>query len=376
MHVHLIAFGLCLLLILVNLATLAIAAWRLGRDGEAATPDDAPPVSIVIPLRGVEPYTLETLARAFRLSWPNYELIFCVAQGDDPVVRHVRNAIDRHPGVMAQLLFGDDRVSGNPKLNNCIKGWRAARYEWVVLADSNVLMPIDYVQRLMAGWQADTGLVCSPPRGSRPAGFWAEVECAFLNSFQARWQYAAEATGRGFAQGKSMLWRKPLLDGNGGIEKLGEEIAEDAASTKLVNGLGLKVRLTDRPFEQPLGERSFDEVWSRQARWARLRRVTFPLFFAPEILIGGLPPLLLGLFAAWAAGFSLPLAALAIVTVTYLPEYLFAATLKWNAGPRYLVAMVVRDMLLPLIALRGWMGAKVEWRGNAMNIGADVQVLE
>ncbi|MIL10259.1 ceramide glucosyltransferase, partial [Salmonella enterica subsp. enterica] len=49
---------------------------------------------------------------------------------------------------------------------------------------------------------------------------------------------------------------------------------------------------------------------------------------------------------------------------------------KWNAGPRYLVAMVVRDMLLPLIALRGWMGAKVEWRGNAMNIGADVQVLE
>ncbi len=140
-------------------------------------------------------------------------------------------------------------------------------------------MPRDYVQHLMAAWRPDTGLVCSTPIGSRPDGFWAEVECAFLNTLQARWQYAGEALGLGFAQGKSMLWNKPMLDANGGIQALAAEIAEDAAATKLVNGLGLRVNLVASPFEQPLGRRTLGEIWSRQARWARLRRVTFPLFY-------------------------------------------------------------------------------------------------
>ena len=167
-------------------------------------------------------------------------------------------------------------------------------------------MPRDYIQHLMAAWRPDTGLVCSTPIGSRPDGFWAEVECAFLNTLQARWQYAGEAVGLGFAQGKSMLWNKPMLDANGGIRALAAEIAEDAAATKLVNGLGLRVNLVAAPFEQPLGRRTLGEIWSRQARWARLRRVTFPLFFAPEILTGAVVPLLLALVAAASAGISLP----------------------------------------------------------------------
>ncbi len=138
----------------------------------------------------------------------------------------------------------------------------------------------------MAAWRPNTGLVCSTPIGARPHGFWAEVECMFLNSHQARWQYAGEALGWGFAQGKSMLWHKPMLDANGGIHALGAEIAEDAASTKLVSRLGLKVHLVSAPFSQPLGARTLNEVWSRQRRWARLRRVTFPAFFVPEIILG------------------------------------------------------------------------------------------
>ena len=53
-----------------------------------------------------------------------------------------------------------------------------------------------------------------------------------------------------------MLWRTRVLDEHGGIEALGAEIAEDAAATKLVRRQGLKVRLVDNPFEQPLGRRT------------------------------------------------------------------------------------------------------------------------
>lgn len=355
-------------LLLSNLASILLASSRLKRRHVIAAPDGAQPVSIIVPSRGVEPFTQETLERAFSLDWPGYELIFCVAHAEDPVVRLIDAAIVRHPKVPARLLIGDDRVSANPKLNNCVKGWRAARHDWVILADSNVLMPKDYVQHLMAAWRPDTGLVCSTPIGSRPDGFWAEVECAFLNTLQARWQYAGEALGLGFAQGKSMLWNKPMLDANGGIQALAAEIAEDAAATKLVNSLDLRVNLVASPFEQPLGQRSFAEIWSRQTRWARLRRVTFPLFFAPEILTGAAMPLLLALIAAAGAGVSLPTTALCVLAIAYLPECLLALAKGWYLSPRSVTAMIVRDVMLPAIWARAWFGGAVEWRGNAMTI--------
>ena len=80
-----------------------------------------------------------------------------------------------------------------------------------------------------------------------------------------------------------MLWRRPVLEAGGGIEALGAEIAEDAAATKLIQKAGLSAHLVDAPFVQPLGPRRWREVWARQVRWARLRRATFPLHFAPEL---------------------------------------------------------------------------------------------
>ena len=134
-----------------------------------------------------------------------------------------------------------------------------------------------------------------------PAGVWAELECAFLNTYQARWQYLADTLGAGFAQGKTMLWRRAVLQQAGGIEALARDLAEDAAATKVVDAQGLRVRLVDAPFGQPLGYRGTDEVWNRQVRWARLRRASFPACYLPELLTGApLPLLACGLVAAHA----------------------------------------------------------------------------
>ena len=364
-------------LVATNLASILVAGRRLKPTG-TPPPDlrKKPPVSIVIPVRGIENFSAETLQRAFRLTWPNYELLFCVAHGNDPIVALIEKTATDHPQVEARILVGDDRISANPKLNNCVKGWQAARHDWVILADSNVLMPPDYIQHLMAGWRSDSGLVCSTPLGSRPEGFWAEVECMFLNTQQARWQYAGEALGLGFAQGKSMLWHKPMLDRNGGIHALNAEIAEDAASTKLVNRLGLKVHLVSSPFEQPLGRRTGQEIWSRQSRWSRLRRVTFPAFFAPEILLGILPPLLLALAAAVLGATSPMSAALLVLVGIYLPEAALAFAKGWRLSRWSVPAMIVRDIMLPAIWLRAWLGGNIDWRGNTMTIGTSASELK
>ncbi|MCA2374586.1 glycosyltransferase [Agrobacterium genomosp. 3 str. CIP 111-78] len=364
-------FALCAILLLAfNLLGIVLAGWRLRRrDTENALVRQKPPVSIVVPLRGVENFTSLTLLRAFELDWPDYELLFCVADEFDPVIDEVRRTSAAFPAIPAQVLLGDDRISANPKLNNCVKGWRAARHEWVILADSNVLMPKSYIATMMSAWRPDSGLVCSPPLGSRPAGFWAHVECAFLNGSQGRWQYAAEAIGIGFAQGKSMLWNKPFLEDHGGIRALAAEIAEDAASTKLVRNAGRRVHLVSPPFEQPLGQRHPSEIWSRQTRWARLRRVTFPQYFAPEILTGALPPLLLALTAAAMMDMNLAITAFAVLAIMYVPELLLAALNGWPLSLHTLPAMIARDMIMPVVWARSWIGSAVAWRGNVMTIG-------
>jgi ceramide glucosyltransferase len=125
----------------------------------------------VRPLCGIDNYAADTLRSTFDVDYPRCEILFCVAS-----------------------------------------------------ADSNVLMPRDYIDRLFASWRADTGLVASPPIGCRPQGLWAEIECAFLNTYQARWQYLADALGFGFAQGKTMLWRRADLERAGGIAALAREV--------------------------------------------------------------------------------------------------------------------------------------------------------
>ena len=124
---------------------MALAARKCRRPRRPlAAPADAPPVSLVQPLCGVEPFLEATLESAFALDYPEYELIFCLAHADDPAAPLARRAIERHPERQARLLFGDERPSANPKLNNVVKGWKAARNAWIVIADSNVLMPRDY----------------------------------------------------------------------------------------------------------------------------------------------------------------------------------------------------------------------------------------
>lgn len=283
MILMILAAAFCGLAVLFHLLSIVAAAIRCkARSDALPAPPDAPPVTIIRPVCGVENHITETLNSTFALDYPDYEIIFCVASAKDPIIPIVEELLRKHPRARARLLVGDERISTNPKLNNCVKGWRGAAHDWIVIADSNVLMPPDYIQRLFVPWTEKTGLVCAPPIGGRPEGFWAELECAFLNTYQARAQYFADTVGLGFAQGKTMFWRRAVLDQAGGIRALAADLAEDATSTKVVRVSGRRVQLVDRPFEQPLGYRSALDVWRRQSRWARLRRACFRIFSFPK----------------------------------------------------------------------------------------------
>jgi ceramide glucosyltransferase len=211
------------------------------------------------------------------------------------------------------------------------------------------------------------GMVCSPPIGSRAGGFGAEVETAFLNGYQARWQLAASAIGLGFAQGKVMFFRRDLLAQAGGIAALATEPAEDAAATKVVRAAGLHVRVVGSPFAQPLGTRRLIDVWKRQLRWALLRRATFPACFYPEIATSPMLPCTLLALATGPAGVP---AVLVYLALWYGAEMAFTSQHGWNLSRRSLAACVLRDCLLPFIWVLAIFKNKFEWQGHAMDSNA------
>ncbi|MBN9246829.1 MAG: glycosyltransferase, partial [Hyphomicrobium sp.] len=191
----------CLVATATHLVTIALALFRVMSSPARPRGLNVEPVSIIRPVCGRDHFDEMTLHSTFELRGTGYEIIFCAAREDDPAVPFVRKLIASYPHVEAKLLIGDDRPTSNPKLNNIVKGWAAARFPWIVLADNNVLMPKTYLDDLFRSFEPNVGLVCSPPVGSHPIGFWAELECAFLNTYQARWQSAADTGWRPLGQG-------------------------------------------------------------------------------------------------------------------------------------------------------------------------------
>jgi ceramide glucosyltransferase len=369
------AAAICGLAIACQLLSIAIAIIRCRAPTRALPPPpDAPPITIIRPVCGIDNFVEATLRSTFLLDYPRYEILFCVASVHDAVVPLVRALIAEHPHVSAKLLVGHERISANPKLNNVLKGWRTAAHDRIVMTDSNVLLPHDYLQRLLASWRADTGLVSAPPIGSHPSGLWAELECMFLNTYQARWQYVADTLGFGFAQGKTLFYRRADVEAAGGLRALATEAAEDAASTKIVRATGRRVRLVDAPFQQPLGARGRRDVWQRQVRWARLRRDSFPAFYCLEAGSGALLPFLTILFLAAATGYSVLGAAAAFLVVWYGAEMLLCTIAGWHLPLLYPLHAMLRDLLLPVLWVEGWREAGFVWRGNAMSVDETDQV--
>ena len=353
----------------IHVVTTVIGVWRCRYSDRRVVADaDMPAVSIVRPVCGVEPFDAATLGSTFTLDYPRYEILFCVARAEDPAAGLAQALIARHPDVPARLLIGEDLGSVNPKLNNVAKGWAAAEHDWIVLSDSNVLMPSDYLQRLLLRWGTTTGLVCSPPIGSHPEGFWAEVECAFLNTYQARWQYATDTLGYGFSQGKTMLWRRGDLEAAGGIGALARDTAEDAAATKIIRQAGRRVHLVDRPFSQPLGHRTARVVWSRQLRWAQLRRQSFPLQFAPEVLTGVFPPLLAAGLAALILDGPILEMLVGLLGLWLACEVWLAHSAHWHLSWRSPFTWLLRDAMVLGIWGTAWVRQSFTWRGNQMAV--------
>lgn len=352
-------------LLSVHLLTAGLFLVRLRRRQSHKRTIGEPRITLLRPVCGRVPFDRETLASSFNQDYPDYEVIFCASSELDPAVPLLRQLMAEHPERQARLFTSERNVTRNPKLNNLWPGWQDAEGDWVCMTDSNLLLPPDYLRTVADCWNEECGLVSSPPIGIQPQGLIGSLECAFLNGNQARLQFAADSLGNGFAQGKTLFWNRQMLNEAGGLEALGHYRAEDVNATKLVRKAGLKVRLTPRPFEQPIGRRLFRDVWNRQLRWSQVRRDGFPLLFLAELLNGPLVIFALAAVAVSQLG-SAPILLPTVVALWYGPELVMMHQAGWPAKWRDVLALPLRDLLLPILWVATFFKRDVEWHGKVI----------
>lgn len=349
-----------------HLATILIALVRLWRNPKSA-PVNHPQATIIRPACGVEHDFRHTMGSSFSVRGAG-QILFCVDDETDPAVPVLREIIAEHPGVDAALLIGRDRIGANPKLNNIVKGWRAANSDWIAIADSNVVLTPDYLESLFEVWDDRAGYAGHLGVGVDPIGFAGVLECAFLNTLQARWLMAGDSLGLSYPVGKSMMFRRSIVDRAGGLSVLATlAAAEDIAATKMSRQLGLRPRIARRPLDRPVGRVRFGDVWRRQTRWAKLRRRGFPIAYPSEVFLGGLMPITYAIILA-ATGHMPALAAAAYAVIWYAAEAVLAVRAGWPLRPLTPLAWIVRDVMVPVVWLAGLFGRRIEWRGNAMNV--------
>jgi ceramide glucosyltransferase len=244
------------------------------------------PVSILKPLKGSDEGLFENLESSFLLDYPEYELIFSVADERDTATSVVRKLMARYPRTRAKLIVGDVEVGTNPKVNNLIRSYAGAAHDWLLISDSNVRLAPDYLRKMMAHIENGVGMVTSVVSGNGAEGVGGCLESVYLNTVYARGMILTAALGRPCVMGKSMLFQRSTADRFGGLKTLACYLAEDYMAGEAIRKLGLKVVVASEPVRQIVGSHSIGAFWSRHLRWGRIRKAQAPLAFLIEPWLG------------------------------------------------------------------------------------------
>lgn len=350
-----------------------MGTFRLGRHfGSTRAPESAverQPLSILKPVKGSEPGLRENLTTFFSLDYPSYELIFSLAEESDPARPIIEDLMREFPSIDARLILGDVKIGPNPKVNNLIRPYRQAKYDWILISDSNVRVERDYLRKKTAEFTPEVGIVTAVVVGVDDETFGAHLEAAFLNTFYARWMFIAAAFRQDCVVGKSMLFRKSTAERFGGMSQLGRFLAEDYMAGQAMKLLGLKVKIAPLPIRQPLPQYAFQDFWRRHLRWGRIRKAQAPLpvFFEPWISL--IPSGSLGAFAFATVAAVDPVWFFVCHSLIWLAcDLSVIKNLKKTLKPHLIFYCLAREVLSLPMWIHVWSGNSVNWRGQKMRV--------
>jgi ceramide glucosyltransferase len=327
----------------------------------------APPVTILKPVKGAGPESESCFRSHFQLEYPEYQIVFGVAERSDPAVAVIEKLRREFPKVDAQLVFCPEQLGANRKISSLVQILPAAKYEHLVINDADMLVSPEYLTEVMAPFANEKmGFVTCVYRALPSKTIWSKVEAlGICSEFMPAVLLARMIEGGvNFGLGATLACTKKALVAMGGFEALLNRLADDYDLGTGIKRSGFATALSPYIPETHAPDYDLHGFWNHQIRWNRTVRDARPAGYAGLIFTFGIFWSLLAMLFSHGALWS---------------SLLFAAVF----GMRYLVAIgaggivlndqfLIRDLwLLPLrdaMSMAVWVGSyfgkTVVWRGE------------
>jgi ceramide glucosyltransferase len=329
-----------------------------------------PPVTIFKPVRGADAEAYENFASFCRQDYPDVQILFGVRDGDDPVIPILRRLTADFPDRDIELVISDREIGSNAKVSNLHNLFPKAKHDLLLIADSDIRVPRDYLRRVVAPMQrAEVGMVTCLYRGvnaTTPAGLLENIGISAIFGPEVCASRALE--GIAFALGSTLVMRRELLERFGGFPALANYLADDFLLGNWTARAGYEVVLSDCVVEHVAGPDTMAAMLTHQLRWGRSTRISRPWGYRGLILTYGTATASLAL-AAWNfAAFGWALLATTLLA-RLLPVLLIGVYgLKDRTLARYVWLTPLRDWLAFGVWLVSFTGNEIEWRGARFRV--------
>ncbi|HKE25038.1 MAG TPA: glycosyltransferase [Bryobacteraceae bacterium] len=328
----------------------------------------APPVSILKPIRGLDPDAYENFASFCRQDYPDYEIVFCVGDREDPALPAMERLIEEFPHCRIRVLYGSGRDASNDKVAKLARLVSEAAYEHVVINDSDVRARPDYLRRVVAP--------LANPKVGAVTCFYLPVEghthtlvdhlqsVGMMSDFYPGIVVAWQLDGVKFALGPTIATTRERLAGFGGYESIENRPADDLLVGRLIADQGYEVELSRYPVETVADYQSIRELLYKRLRWIVVMRHMRPWGHLGLVFTLGLPWSL-----AAVAAHTTPLTAAAYLGGYFLMRCAMTASVAvWGLKQR---GYWLRMALIPLwdaLAFFIWLASfarhSIRWRGT------------
>jgi len=329
----------------------------------------APPVSVLKPLRGIDPDLYPCLRSHCAQDYSTYEVLFGVSDAADPALPLVERLIQEFPQRRIRLVICPHLLGPNVKVSNLIHmlAHTDPSHQYLLVNDSDILVQPDYLRRVMAVFaNPRVGMVTSLYRGIPKRSLGSRLEALGINTEFSGGVLAARVVERGirFALGSTMALHRRALAAMGGLEAVVDYLADDFEIGKRISQAGFDVILSDVVVDNYLPDYSFGDFLRHQLRWGRSTRISRPLGYLGVVFTFGLPWAALAALAAGGAPWSLALLALALLLRLLVAVAVGYGVLHDRRALADLWLVPVRDLIAVWLWFASYAGSTVDWRGE------------
>lgn len=344
------------------------SSWRFFRRVPNASSEFTPPLSILKPIRGLDPDAYENFASFCRQDYPaDYEIVFCLGADDDTVLPLIEKLRREYPQRHIRVLFGTGKTAAvNDKVAKLARLVSEARHEVLVISDSDVRVRPDYLRNIVAPLaRREIGAVTCFYVSTGEKSFADDLHTiGMVSDFYAGLLVARQLDGVRFALGTTIATTRTRLAGFGGYRSIENRPADDLLVGRLIAEQGYEVELLPYTIEAVSDYQSLSDLVHKRMRWLVVMRHMRPWGHLGLIFTLGLP---------WsiAAAVVNPDAA---TVAGYLGAYLILRlAVTWAIGVRGLRRDILWSKMLLVIAwdalaaamwLASFLRSTIRWRGG------------